>query len=298
MVKAGELLYQIDPASYQAACDSAKATVQKAEATLNAAELKAKRQSALLAIEAVSAQDDEDARASLLEARASLAEARSALDSARINLARTRITSPIPGRIETSTVTPGALLTANQDTALTTVQQLDPIYVDIPQSSAAALALRQSLASGRLKALAGGQLPVRLRLEDGSLYGHEGRLQFSGAAVNTTTGAITLRALFPNPEHLLMPGMYVRARLDKGSDPAALLLPQKAVSRGSNGQATALVVARNGRVEQRKLAVDEAIGQSWHVSSGLAAGDRVIVEGSAKVKPGQSVRAVEVTASR
>ena len=292
-VRAGELLYQIDPASYQAAYASAQASLARSAATVDAARLKAKRQSDLLAIEAISKQDHEDAQVALQQAQADLASAQAALDTARINLEHTRITSPISGRVETSTVTAGALLTANQETALTTVQQLDPIYVDIPQSSAEVLQLRKDLASGRLT---GGNATTRIQLilEDGSVYAHEGRLQFSGVTVNTTTGAVTLRALLPNPEHLLLPGMYVRARLEKGSDPQALLVPQPAIGRNNAGQATALVVTADNKIEQRSVTVAEVIGQNWRVIDGLAAGERVVVEGSAKVRAGQSVHAVDV----
>ncbi|WP_281349751.1 efflux RND transporter periplasmic adaptor subunit [Propionivibrio limicola] len=296
MVKAGDLLYQIDPASYQAAYASAKASVARAEATLNAARLKAQRQAELLAIEAISKQDHEDAQASLQQAEADLAAARAALETARINLEHTRITSPINGRIETSSVTPGALVTANQDTALTTVQQLDPIYVDIPQSSAEVLQLRQALASGKLKGAGDNEVRIQLQLEDGSTYTHEGKLQFSGVTVNTTTGAVTLRALVPNPERLLMPGMYVRARLEQATDPQALLVPQQGIGRDNAGRATALVVLPEGKVEQRSVTVAEAVDHRWRVTSGLAAGDKVIVEGSAKVRPGQTVNAVAADA--
>jgi membrane fusion protein (multidrug efflux system) len=294
LVKAGELLYQIDPASYQADHASAKAGVARAEATVNSARLKAKRQAELFAIEAISQQDNEDAQASLKQAEADLASAQAALDTAGINLARTRITSPIGGRVETSSVTPGALVTANQETALTTVQQLDPIYVDVPQSSAEVLQLRKAVASGTLKSEGNGAARIQVILEDGSTYKHEGKLQFSGVTVNTTTGAVTLRALVPNPEHLLLPGMYVRAKLEQGTDPQAVLVPQQGVGRDTAGRATALVVSPDGKVEQRNVTVAEVIGQSWRVTSGLAAGDKVIVEGSAKVMPGQIVHAVAV----
>ncbi|MFB0935001.1 MAG: efflux RND transporter periplasmic adaptor subunit [Propionivibrio sp.] len=293
MVKAGDLLYQIDAASYQATQSSARASVARAEATLNAARLKAQRQSELLAIEAISKQDYEDGQAALQQAQADLASAKAALETATINLERTRITSPISGRVEASSVTPGALVTANQETALTTVQQLDPIYVDIPQSSAEVLQLRKALASGRLKADGDGAR-IRLVLEDGSLYKHEGKLQFSGVTVNTGTGAVTLRALVPNPERLLLPGMYVRARLDTGTDPAALLVPQQGIGRDNAGRATALVVQEDGKVEKRNVTVAEVVGTDWRVTDGLAAGDKVIVEGSGKVRPGQSVNAVAV----
>lgn len=294
MIKSGELLYQIDPASYQAAYDSAKASVARAEATLNAAYLKAQRQSGLLAIEAISKQDDEDAQASLQQAQADLASAEAALETARINLDRTRITSPISGRIETSSVTPGALLTANQDSALTTVQQLDPIYVDIPQSSAEVLQLRQALASGKLNSSGKDAVRIQLQLEDGTTYKHEGKLEFSGVTVNTTTGAVTLRALVPNPERMLMPGMYIRAKLEQGTDPQAILVPQQGIGRDSAGRATALVVLQNGKVELRSVTVAEVIGRSWRVTSGLAAGERVIVEGASKARPGQIVHAIAV----
>ncbi len=293
MVKAGELLYQIDPASYQAAQASAKASVARAEATAAAARLKAKRQADLFAIEAISQQDNEDAQTALQQAEADVASARAALQTASINLERTRIVSPIAGRVEASTVTPGALVTANQETALTTVQQLDPIYVDIPQSSLEVLQLRKALSSGALKS-EGDAARIQLVLEDGSTYAHEGKLQFAGVTVNTTTGAVTLRALVPNPERMLMPGMYVRARLDKGTDPEALLVPQPGIGRDNTGKATALVVNTENKVEQRKVVVAEAIGTNWRVTDGLKAGERVIVEGSGKVRPGQSVRVVDV----
>ena len=293
MVKAGELLYQIDPASYQSAQASAKATLARAEATASAARLKAKRQADLFAIEAISQQDNEDAQTALQQAEADVASARAALETASINLERTRIVSPIAGRVEASTVTPGALVTANQETALTTVQQLDPIYVDIPQSSLEVLQLRKALSSGALKS-EGNAARIQLVLEDGSTYAHEGKLQFAGVTVNTTTGAVTLRALVPNPERLLMPGMYVRARLDKGTDPEALLVPQPGIGRDNTGKATALVVNAENKVEQRKVEVSEAIGTNWRVTDGLKAGERVIIEGSGKVRPGQSVRVVDV----
>ena len=293
-VKAGELLYQIDPASYQAAYDSAKASVARAEATLNAARLKAKRQGELLAIEAISAQDHEDAQAAWQQAQADLAAALAAQQTARINLDHTRIVSPIGGRIEASSVTSGALLTANQETALTTVQQLDPIYVDIPQSSAEVLQLRQALASGKLSTSGGNAVRIQLRLEDGSIYPHQGKLEFSGVTVNTTTGAVTLRALVPNPQQLLMPGMYIRARLEQGVDPQALLVPQQGIGRDHAGRATALVVLPDGKVDLRNVTVAEVVAQSWRVTSGLAAGERVIVEGSSKVQPGQIVHSIAV----
>ncbi len=293
-VKAGELLYQIDPASYQATHASAKASVARAEATANAARLKAQRQAGLVAIEAISTQDHEDAQASLQQAEADLASAKAALETATINLERTRIVSPIAGRVEISSVTPGALVTANQETALTTVQQLDPIYVDIPQSSAELLQLRKMLAEGKLKRDGDNAARIRVVLEDGSVYQHEGKLQFSGVTVNEGTGTVTLRALVPNPERLLMPGMYVRAKLGLGTDPEALLVPQQGIGRDNAGRATALVVGEDGKVVQRNVTVAETVEKAWRVTAGLSAGDRVIVEGSGKVRPGQTVNAVAV----
>lgn len=294
-VKAGDLLYQIDPASYQAVFESAQATVAKAQATLNAAKLKAKRQTELLAIQATSAQDHEDAVAAEQEAAASLALAQADLQTARINLARTRITAPIAGRIETSTVTAGALVSASQTTALTTVQQLDPIYVDIPQSSVALLQLRNAMASGKVKAGAV-SLPVRLTLEDGSTYPLAGKLQFTGSSVDTSTGTVTLRAVVPNPNHLLLPGMYVKANLDQGMIKSALLVPQTAVTRGANAKATVMVVDAGNKASVRNVKLGRAVGQSWHVLEGLAAGEQVVVDGVAKVRPGQSVKVSAATA--
>jgi membrane fusion protein (multidrug efflux system) len=286
-VKAGDLLYQIDPATYQAAFDSAQATVAKAQATFNAAKLKAKRQTELLAIQATSTQDHEDAVAAEQEAAASLALAQADLQTARINLAHTRITAPIAGRVETSAVTAGALVSANQTTALTTVQQLDPIYVDIPQSSVALLQLRNAMASGKVKAAT---LPVRLTLEDGSAYPLAGKLQFTGSSVDTSTGTVTLRAVVPNPSHLLLPGMYVKARLDQGVIKSAILVPQTAVTRGANSKATVLVLNKENKAEVRNVKLGRAVGQSWHVLEGLAAGEQVVVDGVAKVRPGQAVK--------
>ena len=295
-VKAGELLYQIDPSTYQAAYDSARASVDKARATLNAATLKANRLKDLLAIASVSRQDYEDAAAAQQEAAASLALAKAELESARINLAHTRLTSPISGRVEASSVTPGALVTANQDTALTTVQQLDPIYVDIPQSSVQVLQLRNALARGQIKDAGAAGLPVRLTLEDGTPYKAAGKLLFTGASVATSTGMITLRALVPNPEHLLMPGMYVKARLDQGVVKQAILVPQEAVTR-TDSDATVLVVGRDGKVAQRSVTVGSAVGHDWYVTSGLAVGEKLIVEGQAKIKPGQAVHATEIASA-
>lgn len=290
-VQAGQPLYQLDAASYDAAVRSAEAAVAKAQATLAAARLTAQRQQALRAADASSQQALEDAQAALKEDEAALLSAQATLASARIDLARTRITSPITGRVDTSSVTEGALVTASQTTALTTVQRLDPINVDIPQSSVDLLKLRQQLGQGG-QGLKDGSARIRLVLEDGSTYAHEGTLKVSGVAVNTSTGAVTLRATVPNPEHVLLPGMYVRAVLTQAVDPAALLVPQAGVQRNASGAASALVVGADGKVEQRPVTVAQSIGNQWRVTQGLKVGDRVIVEGVAKVRPGQVVHAV------
>jgi len=290
-VKAGQALYQIDPAPYKATLAEAQATASKARATLKSAQATATRNAALVKIDAISQQDNEDAQVSLLTAQAELQVAQAGVDTARINLGYTRITSPLSGRIETSTVTPGALLVAAQTTALTTVQQLDPIYVDITQSTTELLRLKRDLASGALQGnSAEGEAPVLLTLDDGSPYNHAGTLKFSGGAVNQGTGTVTLRAVFANPEHLLLPGMYVRAVLELASDDKAILIPQKAVTRSASGVTSVLVVV-NGKVEQRVLTIDRAVGNQWWVSAGLNAGDQVIIEGGQKVRVGAEVLA-------
>lgn len=289
-VKAGQVLYQIDAASYQAAYASAQASVAKAEATLESARLTAERQAGLAKIDAISQQDNQNAQAALKQAQADLAAARAAQETARINLERTAITAPISGLVDVSTVSPGALVAEGQATALTTVRQLDPIQVDVSQSSADVLHLKRELASGRLKR-AGDGASVKLLLEDGSTYTHTGTLRFSGVSVNTGTGAVTLRAVFDNPDGLLMPGMYVRAVLETGVAEQALLVPQQAVTRDAKGNTSVLVVDAGNKVEKRALKLDRPVGNRWLVSSGLQAGERVIVEGSQKVKPGDVVQA-------
>lgn len=290
-IKAGQALYQIDPAPYKATLAEAQATASKARATLKSAQATATRNAALVKIDAISQQDNEDAQVSLLTAQAELQVAQAGVDTARINLGYTRITSPLSGRIETSTVTPGALLVAAQTTALTTVQQLDPIYVDITQSTTELLRLKRDLASGALQGnSAEGEAPVLLTLDDGGPYNHAGTLKFSGVAVNQGTGTVTLRAVFANPEHLLLPGMYVRAVLKLASDDKAILIPQKAVTRSASGVTSVLVVV-NGKVEQRVLTIDRAVGNQWWVSAGLNAGDQVIIEGGQKVRVGAEVLA-------
>lgn len=294
MVKAGEVLYLLDPAGFQAAFASAQAAVRKAEATVAAAQTTAQRNAELVKIEAVSQQLNEQSQAALQQAQADLGIARAALETARINLGYTRITAPIAGRVGLSTVTPGALVTANQATALTTVQQLDPIHVDVTQTSTEVLRLKRELAGGRMQRSGGadGEAPIRLVLEDGTRYPHEGRLAFAGVNVDTGTGAITLRAVVPNPQGLLMPGMYVRAQLQAGVQDAALLVPQQAVTRNASGGASVLKVGPEDKLLRQPIQVDRAIGSRWLVLDGLQAGDRVVVEGSLRVKPGDVVRAV------
>ena len=296
-VKAGQVLYRIDPASYQAAFDSARANLARAEANLQATRLKAGRYAELVKIEAVSAQANDEAEAAQKQAQAEVGAAKAALDKARVDLDFTRVTSPIAGRIGRSAVTAGALVTANQEAALATVQQLDPIYVDLTQSSAKLLALKRDLASGKLQHAAGNTVPVQLVLEDGSVYGSEGRLAFSEVTVDQATGSVTLRAVFPNPKDELLPGMYVRARLTQGVNRDAILVPHAAVSRTPRGEAQVMVVNGESLVEARIVKTDQSIGDKWVVTEGLAAGDRVIVEGLQKIKPGAPVQAQDAASA-
>lgn len=288
-IKAGQPLYQLDSATYQAALAEAQATLAKSRATLKSAQATAKRDVQLARIDAISQQDKEDAEASLLTAAAEVKVAEADVQTARINLAYTRITAPISGRIETSTVTPGALVVAQQDTALTTVQQLDPIYVDVTQSTTELLRLKRDLASGKLQTNSDGEARITLKLDDGSTYNQDGRLQFSGVSVNEGTGTVTLRASFANPERLLLPGMYVVAVLEQAQDQNAILIPQKAVTRSASGQTTVLLVV-DGKIEQRVISVDRTVGNQWWVSSGLKANDKVVVEGGQKTPVGTEVR--------
>ena len=296
LVKAGQPLYQINAASYQASYDSARATLAKSEANLRSTRLKSERYSELVAIKAVSQQDQDDASAALQQGEADVAGAKASLESARINLAYTRVTSPISGRIGKSSVTPGALVTSNQATALSTVQQLDPIYVDVTQSSSAVLRLKHALASGDLKRGGTNAAVVKLLLEDGSTYPLAGQLQFSDVTVDQSTGAITLRAVFPNPNADLLPGMYVRAIVEEGVSDQALLVPQPAISRDASGQPVAYVVDAQGKLESRAVVTERALGDQWLVTSGLKAGDRLVVEGQQKARPGQPVNAVPIAA--
>jgi membrane fusion protein (multidrug efflux system) len=292
-VKAGDVLYQIDPATYQAAYNSAKASLDRAEANVIPARLKAERYRELVKNNFVSQQDYDDVNAAFKLAEADIEAGKAALETARINLAYTRITAPISGRIGRSTVTEGALVTANQSTALATIQQLSTMYVDVTQSSAELLQLKQNLASGLLKNSTADQARVKLILEDGSAYALSGTLKFSDVTVDQSTGSITLRAIFPNPKQILLPGMFVRAILEEGVNEHAILVPQRGVTRSPDGNAMVLVVGGEEKVETRAIKVVRTVGDNWLVSEGLKAGDRVILEGLQKARPGTSVKAVE-----
>jgi membrane fusion protein (multidrug efflux system) len=289
-IKAGEALYQIDPATYQAAYASAKAALAKSEANVFTLRQKAERYKELVAINAVSRQEYDDATAGLKQAEADIEVGKAAVDTARINLAYTKIVAPISGRIGRSAVTPGALVTANQASALATVQQLDPVYVDVTQSSADLLRLKRSLASGEIKNK--DAAPVKLLLEDGSSYPLEGILKFSEVTVDQSTGSITLRAQFPNPNYLLLPGMFVRSIVQEGVKEQGMLVPQRGVTRDTAGNAVALVAGENDVVERRTLKTERAVGDSWLVTDGLKVGDRVIVEGIQRIRPGATVKVV------
>ncbi|MDA8428067.1 MAG: efflux RND transporter periplasmic adaptor subunit [Geobacteraceae bacterium] len=291
-IKAGQVLYQIDPAAYQAAYASAKAGEARAEANLIPARLKEQRYKDLVKIKAVSQQDSDDAYAAFKQAEADVAATKAAVETARINLAYTRVTAPISGRIGRSSVTDGALVTASQPTALATIQQLGSMYVDVTQSSAEMLQLKQNLASGLLKNSGKDQARVKLLLEDGSPYPSPGTLKFSEVTVDQSTGSITMRAIFPNPKQTLLPGMFVRAILEEGVSEHAILVPQRGVSRNPKGEATVLVVGAEEKVEPRVIKVVRTLGDNWLVSDGLKAGDRVIVEGLQKARPGTPVKAV------
>jgi membrane fusion protein (multidrug efflux system) len=289
-VRAGQPLYQIDPATYRASLDSAKAGLAQAQALQAAAKLKADRYKELVAINAVSRQDNDDAQAAAQQAAANVQAQRAAVQQAQINLDYTRVAAPISGRIGRSTVTPGALVTANQAEPLATVQSLDKIYVDVTQSTADLLRLRRALDSGRVGESP--SAPVTLVLEDGSTYAHNGVLQFADVSVDEGTGSVILRAVFPNPDRLLLPGMYVRARVNMGVVPQGVLAPQIAISRDPSGKPTALVVGRGNKVELRTLETRATIGDKWLVTAGLKAGDRLIVDSLQKVQPGAVVKPV------
>ncbi|MBK6436747.1 MAG: efflux RND transporter periplasmic adaptor subunit [Rhodanobacteraceae bacterium] len=293
LVKAGDALYQLDDATYRADVASADAAVARAHALLVSAQLKAKRADELIKIHAVSAQDHDNAVAALREAEANVGVAKAALQSAQVRLGYSRITAPIAGRIGKSSVTAGALVTANQSEPLATVQQLDPIHIDLSQSSSELLALRKALGDDFRGAK---DYPVTILLEDGSRYDQEGKLTFADVTVDPATGSFALRVVVPNPRGVLLPGMYVRAVVGSGTLPEALLAPQQGISRDPKGSASAMIVTRDGKVEPRTVQVDRTVGDQWLVIGGLSAGDRIIVEGLQKVRPGAIVIATEAAA--
>lgn len=289
-VRAGQPLYQLDDASYQADAASAAATLARAQATLEAARLTAARTAALAEIDAVSEQDNENAAAALQQARADVTAARAALQRNNVTLGYARINAPISGHIGMSSVTQGALVTANQAEALATVQQLDPIHVELTQSASELLELRRAMAAGTIEQA---DLPVTILLQDGTPYPYEGTLAFSEVSVDPSTGSFALRVVVPNPETMLMPGMYVRAVIANGVRQNAILVPQQGITRDPKGNATAMVVGKDDKAEVRPVKVSRTIGDQWLVESGLAAGDRVIVAGLQKVQPGATVQATE-----
>ncbi len=292
MVEKGSLLYQIDPAPYQAAFEQAKAALAVAEAALPPIRLRVERLKELVAIRAVGQQDYDEASAALQKGEASVASAKAAVESARINLSYTPLRAPISGRTGKSSVTPGALVTAYQPTPLVTIQQMDPIYVDVTQSSADLLRLRRKLASGALTRSRPVESRVKLLLEDGTPYAREGRLQFRDVTVDPTTGSVVLRMVFPNPESILLPGMYVRAVVEEGALDAAILAPQQGVTRDPKGNASVMAVDASGQAVVKPIVTDRAIGDRWLVTSGLADGDQVIVQGLQRVRPGMAVKAI------
>lgn len=296
-IEAGVSLYQIDPATYQATYESAKGDLARAQAAANIAQVTLKRYQRLIGTKYISQQDFDNAQAEAQQANAAVVTAKAAVETARINLAYTKVTSPISGRIGKSNVTEGALVQNGQTTALATVQQLDPIYVDVTQSSNDFLRLKQELANGKLQQ-ENGKAKVELLTQDGQKFPQQGTLEFSDVTVDQTTGSITLRAIFPNPDRTLLPGMFVRARLEEGVNPNAILVPQQGVARTPRGDATVMVVGAGDKVEVRPVTASQAIGDKWLVTDGVKAGDRVIITGLQKVRPGAQVKAQEVTANQ
>jgi membrane fusion protein (multidrug efflux system) len=296
-VAAGQVLYQIDPSTYKTALASARATLSKAEAAARTARVNAERNAELVKIDAVSQQVAQESEAQAAQSEADVAAAQAAVEAAQINLDFTDVKAPIAGRVNLSAVTPGALVTANQSGVLTTIVQLNPMYADFTQSTADLLALRRDIESGRYQGVAKGTLPVKLILEDGTPYPHEGKLAFSGLIVNQGTGGVTLRAEVPNPDGVLMPGMYVRAQLPTGVQPKALLIPQKTVQRDPSGRANVWVVDANDQVERRPVMLSQAIGNLWMVEDGLKAGERIVVDGFQRIRQGVKVRPIPVAAA-
>ena len=289
VVKRGTLLYQIDPRLYESALSQARADLASAVANAEAAKMRAERIAELAKSDVVSRQDLLDAQSAAAASQAATERARASVTTAEINLQFTRVSAPITGRIGRSVVTTGALVSAGQATPMATIQRLDPIFVDIQQSSSALLALRRQLAGGDLERAS---TAVSLKLEDGSPYPHDGVLQFAESVVDPSTGTVTVRARFPNPEGWLLPGMYVRAQFSPVQARAAILVPQQAISRNAQGEATALVIGKDSKAELRTLTTDRTVGDQWLVSQGLQAGDRLIVEGLGRIEAGQTVTPV------
>ncbi|AOK53695.1 efflux RND transporter periplasmic adaptor subunit [Burkholderia stagnalis] len=294
-VKAGQRLYKIDPAPYIAQLNSAKATLAKAQANLATQNALVSRYKVLVGANAISKQDYDNAVAAQGQAAADVAAGKAAVDTAQINLGYTDVVSPITGRVGISQVTPGAYVQASQATLMSTVQQLDPVYVDLTQSSLDGLKLRQDVQSGKLKTSGPGAAKVSLILEDGKTYSEPGKLQFSDVTVDQATGSVTIRAIFPNKDRVLLPGMFVRARIEEGVNENAFLVPQIGVTHDQKGQAVALVVGADNKVAPHQLTTAGMQGQDWVVEGGLQAGDRVIVQGIDKVRPGATVKAVPAT---
>ncbi|EGF93564.1 acriflavine resistance protein E [Asticcacaulis biprosthecium C19] len=295
LVSAGQSLYLIDPASYQASYNSAQANLQQAEAALESARTRAGRAGQLVTIKAISQQEHDDAVTALKQAEASVAQQRASLQSAGINLNYTKVAAPISGRIGKSSVTPGALVTASQATPLATIQDTSKVYVDITQSSAEVLKLKKAIAGGKVGAV--DQADVQLLLEDGSTYSITGKLQFSDVSVNPSTGAVTLRAVFANPDGLLLPGMFVRARLVTGTVPDAVLIPQNAVALDPRGGASVLLAGPDNKAKKQNITVAEMIGKEWRVTSGLKPGDKVIIDGALNLRDGAPIKPAPVKAA-
>ena len=291
VVKAGDPLYQLDDAAYRAQANSARAQLARAEASANAARLAARRSSELVKSRVISVQDDENAQAAWKQAEADVLAARASLDAANVTLGYARITAPISGQIGKSSVTQGALVSAGQAEPLATINQLDPIYIDVTQSSAELLQLRRELAEGRLEGAS--ELPVDIVLEDGSTFAHKGKLEFSEVSVDPATGSYLMRVRVENPDQVLMPGMFVRAVLGSGVRPNALLVPMQGIARDPKGDTSAMVVDAEGKVAVRPVKVSRTVGDKWLVEDGLKAGDKVIVEGLQKIGPGMPVQATE-----
>jgi membrane fusion protein (multidrug efflux system) len=294
-VKAGQQLYQIDPAPFQASYESAQAALERARAAATSSRLLAQRYKPLSEARAVSQQDYDNAVAAQDQAAADVASAHAALETARINLAYTRMFAPISGRTGRSSVTEGALVSANQANALVVIQQLDPIYVDATQASTVLLHLQRAFAEGQLKKVGDAQTEAKLTLEDSSPYPLTGKLQFTEVTVDPGTGSVTLRAVFPNPQNILLPGMFVRERLEEGVNEKGVLVPQRAVAHNNRGEATVTAVGEDNKAVVRVVKTDRAIGDQWLVSEGVAPGDKVIVVGIQAARPGSVVHAHEVT---